>query len=148
MNLDRVTMVCDVGRAIHPKMCKGQIEGGTLQALGHGYLEEMKMEKGRYLNDRLQTYIIPTTQDTPDLDVILIENPSSAGPSGAKGIGELPMDGGAAALCSAIVNATGICADRVPATPEILLAHSRNGTMSETEHRTERNSEHGNGEPR
>jgi len=132
LELERATMICDVGKAIHPILCKGQVEGGTLQALGHGYLEEMTTKRGRVLQDRLQTYIIPTIQDTPDMETVLIENPSTAGPSGAKGVGELPMDGGAAAVCSAIENATGIPADTVPATPERLLdqLHTMNLTAS------------------
>ena len=131
VRLDRVTVACDVGRAIHPVMCKGQVEGGTLQALGHGYLEEMKTAGGRYLNDRLQTYIIPTIQDTPDMDVLLVENPAPSGPGGAKGVGELPMDGGAAAVCSAIENATGLFAPAVPATPERLWDLKRKAMSNE-----------------
>lgn len=130
VRLDRVTMVCDVGRAIHPMMCTGQVEGGTLQALGHAYMEELKVADGRFVNDRLQTYIIPTAKDTPDMDVVLLENPSSAGPGGAKGVGELPMDGGAAAVCSAIENATGLSASKVPATPERLWRLAREAESS------------------
>lgn len=115
-----VTAACDVGRAIHPVLCAGQVEGGTLQAVAYGYLEEIKMEKGHYLNDRLQTYIVPTTQDSPAFDTILVENPGG-GPFGAKGVGELPMDGGAPAVVAAIENATGIAPIAIPATPERLL---------------------------
>ena len=60
--------------------------------------------------------------DAPDLETILIENPSPVGPQGAKGVGEIPMDGGAPAVLAAIENATGIIASEVPATPEVLLA--------------------------
>lgn len=117
----KVTTVSDVGHVVHPVMCAGQVEGGTLQALSWGYLEEMKMKDGRYLNDRLQTYLIPTMADSPDMETILLENPTVHGPFGAKGVGELPMDGGAPALLQAIENATGISLRSLPATPERLL---------------------------
>ena len=120
----RVTAVCEVGRAIHPTLCAGQIEGGTLQAVGWALLEEIKLQDGRYLNDRLATYIIPTIQDSPRIDVHLLERGFEGGPFGAKGIGELPMDGGAPAVLQAIENATGIVPTEVPATPERLLGWS------------------------
>ncbi len=121
----RLTTVSDVGQVIHPVMCAGQVEGGALQALSWGYLEEMKMKDGRYLNDRLQTYLIPTMADAPDMDTILLENPTIHGPFGAKGVGELPLDGGAPALVQAIENATGIPLCALPATPERILEASR-----------------------
>lgn len=121
----RATVVCEVGKAIHPTLCAGQIEGGTLQALGWALMEEIKLEGGRYLNDRLATYIIPTAKDSPRIDVHLLERPWKEGPFGAKGVGELPMDGGAPATLSAIECATGLAVDEIPATPERLLAASR-----------------------
>ncbi|HSS78594.1 MAG TPA: molybdopterin cofactor-binding domain-containing protein, partial [Thermoanaerobaculia bacterium] len=117
----QVTAVCEVGRAIHKTLCAGQIEGGTLQALGWALLEEVKLQDGRYLNDRLATYIIPTIKDSPRIDVHLLERAWHGGPFGAKGVGELPMDGGAPAAAQAIENATGLPVDEIPATPERLL---------------------------
>lgn len=117
----KVTAVCEVGRAIHPTLCAGQIEGGTLQALGWALLEEVKLQDGRYLNDRLATYIIPTIKDSPRIDVHLLEQAWEGGPFGAKGVGELPMDGGAPAAVQAIENATGLAVNEIPATPERLM---------------------------
>jgi CO/xanthine dehydrogenase Mo-binding subunit len=117
----QVTAVCEVGRVIHKTLCAGQIEGGTLQALGWALMEEVKLQDGRYLNDRLATYIIPTAKDSPRIDVHLLEQPWEGGPFGAKGVGELPMDGGAPAAAQAIENATGIPVHEIPATPERLL---------------------------
>jgi CO/xanthine dehydrogenase Mo-binding subunit len=116
-----VTSVCDAGRAIHPTLCRGQVEGGTLQSVAWALLEEIKLEEGRYLNDRLATYMIPTTMDSPRLHVHLLETPWEGGPFGAKGIGELPMDGGAPATAAAIDSATGLFVASIPATPEALL---------------------------
>jgi CO/xanthine dehydrogenase Mo-binding subunit len=117
-----VTAVCEVGKAIHPRLCAGQIEGGTLQALGWALMEEIKVEDGRYLNDRLATYIIPTIRDTPPIRVELLEKPWAGGPFGAKGIGELPMDGAAPAAAAAVEQAAGVPVTEIPATPERLLA--------------------------
>ena len=73
-----------------------------MQAIAYAYLEEMKLDRGRYLNDRLTTYIIPTVKDTPEMHVHLLERPWEGGAFGAKGVGELPMDGGAPAVVGAI----------------------------------------------
>jgi CO/xanthine dehydrogenase Mo-binding subunit len=129
--LHRATAVCEVGRVLHPTLCRGQIEGGTLQALGWALMEEIKVEEGRYLNDRLATYIIPTFKDSPKIDVLLLEKPWRGGLVGAKGVGELPMDGGAPAVASALENATGIEVDAIPATPERLFEWQRKGKTLE-----------------
>jgi CO/xanthine dehydrogenase Mo-binding subunit len=118
---DLVTAV-DCGKAIHPVMAEGQIEGGSLQAVGWATIEEIKMKDGGYQNDRLATYLIPTALDAPHIRTILVENPYSGGPFGAKGIGELPMDGPAPAIIAAIHDATGVWLDEIPATPEKVLA--------------------------
>src|SRR5436309_10103991 len=118
---DLVTAV-DCGKALHPVMAEGQIEGGSLQAVGWATIEEIKMKDGGYQNDRLATYLIPTALDAPRIRTILVENPYSGGPFGAKGIGELPMDGPAPAIIAAIHDATGVWLDEVPATPEKVLA--------------------------
>ncbi|MGZ9277422.1 MAG: xanthine dehydrogenase family protein molybdopterin-binding subunit, partial [Candidatus Limnocylindrales bacterium] len=97
----------DIGRVIHPVLAEGQVEGGTLQAVGYATIEEIKLRDGRYLNDRLATYIIPTALDAPRISTILVEAPFGAAPHGAKGVGELPMDVGAPAVIAAIADATG-----------------------------------------
>jgi CO/xanthine dehydrogenase Mo-binding subunit len=111
----------DVGRVIHPVLAEGQVEGGTLQAIGYGTIEEIKLQDGRYLNDRLATYIIPTALDAPRIHTILVEAPFSGAPHGAKGIGELPMDVGAPAVVAAIHDATGAWIHELPASPERIL---------------------------
>ncbi len=112
----------DVGRVIHPVLAEGQVEGGTLQAVGYATIEEIKLRDGRYLNDRLATYLIPTALDAPRISTILVEAPFSGAPHGAKGIGELPMDVGAPAVVAAIHDATGVWIHELPASPERILA--------------------------
>jgi CO/xanthine dehydrogenase Mo-binding subunit len=117
-----VVAVDDVGHVIHQVLCEGQVEGGTLQAVGYGTIEELKLVDGRYLNDRLATYLIPTALDAPRISAILVEAPFSGAPHGAKGVGELPMDVGAPAVVAAIHDATGVWIHDLPATPERILA--------------------------
>ena len=112
----------EVGRVIHPLLAEGQVEGGTLQSVGYGTIEEMKLKDGRYLNDRLSTYIIPTSMDAPDITAILVEKPFSGSPHGAKGLGELPMNVAAPAVVDAIHDAVGVWITELPATPERVLA--------------------------
>jgi CO/xanthine dehydrogenase Mo-binding subunit len=117
----RITTAQDIGRAINPALAAGQIEGGTLQAVGYGLLEELVWENGRIVNNRLTNYIIPTSLDAPDMDTIIVEKEYKHGPFGAKGVGELPMDGAAPAIAAAIFNATGVLPQEIPITPERLL---------------------------
>ena len=112
----------DIGRVIHPVLAEGQVEGGTLQAVGYATIEEIKLRDGRYLNDRLATYIIPTSLDAPRITTILVEAPFDGAPHGAKGVGELPMDVGAPAVVAAIADATGAWIADLPASPERILA--------------------------
>jgi CO/xanthine dehydrogenase Mo-binding subunit len=112
----------DIGTVIHPVLAEGQVEGGTLQAIGYATIEEIKLRDGRYLNDRLATYIIPTALDAPRIHAILVEAPFSGAPHGAKGVGELPMDVGAPAVVAAIHDAVGAWIHELPASPERILA--------------------------
>ncbi len=87
---------------------------------------EPREREGRVLNPRMTNYIIPTILDAPPFTTILVEAPYSRGPGGgAKGVGELPMDGGAPAVAAAVEHATGLVRDRLPLLPEDLLALSK-----------------------
>jgi CO/xanthine dehydrogenase Mo-binding subunit len=121
VEVERVIQACDVGKAIHPVLCAGQVEGGVVQALGYALLEDLVMKDGRAQNTRMQNYIIPTSLDAPHIETILVENPYPYGPHGAKGVGELPMDGPAPAVAAAILNATGVLVPELPITPDRLL---------------------------
>ena len=112
----------DCGTVINPLMAAGQVEGGSLQAVGYATIEEMKLKDGRFLNDRLSKYLIPTSLDAPKITTVLVENPFSNAPHGAKGLGELPMDVVAPAVVAAIHDATGVWIHELPATPERILA--------------------------
>ena len=118
------TTVHEIGRAIHPMLSIGQIEGGSAQGLGYALLEDVVMRDGRMANPTLTNYIIPTTLDTPPLRVVMLENPYKHGPFGAKGVGEMPIDGPAPAVINALRHA-GYDLRAIPATPERIMAASR-----------------------
>src|SRR5688572_13073503 len=111
----------EVGRVINPVLAAGQIEGGVGQAIGFTLFENVVWERGRMINNQMTNYIIPTAADIPPIRVYFEENPYAYGPSGAKGIGELPMDGAAPAIVSAIENATGVSFNQVPLMPEAMM---------------------------
>jgi len=115
------TAAIDIGKAIHPILAEGQIEGGTLQGIGWALYEDVVMREGKMQNASLTNYIIPTTLDTPPINVEIVENPFAGGPFGAKGVGECPIDGPAAAIVNAIRAATGKRLDAIPATPERIM---------------------------
>lgn len=112
-----LTAVVDVGKAIHPALARGQVEGGAAQALGWALVEDVVMRNGAMVNAQLTNYIIPTTLDTPVIDVVILENPYPGGPFGAKGLGELPIDGPAPAVVNAVRH-LGLDVRAIPATPE------------------------------
>jgi aldehyde oxidoreductase len=114
----KITAAHDVGRAINPTLIEGQIEGGAAQGLGMALMEEFFPGKGENLHD----YLIPSAGDMPPVESILIEDPSSIGPFGAKGIGEQAVIPTAPALLNAIHDAIGVRIRRVPATPDRIRA--------------------------
>jgi CO/xanthine dehydrogenase Mo-binding subunit len=116
-----VSTVTDAGRAIHPVLAEGQVEGGTVQALGYALLEEHMWSQGRLLNTRMQNYVIPTALDVPSLKTALMENPYPQGPYGAKGLGELPMDGPAPAVVAAVLHAVGKLVPDLPLSPDRIM---------------------------
>ena len=121
VEIERCIHAVDVGKAIHPIIVKGQIEGGTLQALGWGLLENVKYRDGKVANQTMATCIVPTAPDAPEMETILVEEPYDHGPHGAKGVGEIPMDGPAAAVAGAVTDALGPDFDVLPVSPETIL---------------------------
>jgi CO/xanthine dehydrogenase Mo-binding subunit len=107
---------------MHPVLAAGQVEGATAQAVGYATIEEIKLVDGRYLNDRLQTYLIPTALDAPRIDTHFVESAFDRAPHGAKSIGEMPIDVGAPAVVDAIHDAIGVWIHDLPASPERILA--------------------------
>ena len=120
ITVDDFVAVQEVGRVIHPVLATGQIEGGVAQAIGWALYEDVVWREGRMANAQMTNYIMPTSVDLPPIRVYFEEVPYKNGPGGAKGIGELPMDGPAPAIANAVANATGVDVRRIPLTPEAL----------------------------
>jgi CO/xanthine dehydrogenase Mo-binding subunit len=116
--VDDFVAVQEVGRVLNPVLATGQIEGGVAQGIGWALYEKVVWSRGRMQNNQMTNYIIPTTQDIPPIRVFFEELPFGHGAYGAKGIGELPMDGPAPAILNAIAHATGKQFDSVPLLPE------------------------------
>lgn len=116
--------VQEVGRVLNPVLAAGQIEGGVAQAIGFTLFENVVWRDGRMANNQMTNYIIPTPADIPPIRVYFEENPYAYGPGGAKGIGELPMDGAAPAILNAIEDATGVSFNQIPLMPEALMKAS------------------------
>ncbi|HYT99431.1 MAG TPA: xanthine dehydrogenase family protein molybdopterin-binding subunit [Gemmatimonadales bacterium] len=113
--------VQEVGKVINPTLARGQVQGGVVQGLGWALMEECKVEDGAMINNQLTNYIIPTSDDVPPIRVAFVENPYPHGAQGAKGLGELPIDGPAPAILNAVAAATGADPRAVPLTPERLM---------------------------
>lgn len=111
----------DIGKAINPQLCEGQIEGGVIQSLGWALTENLVLKNGVIINPSFAGYLIPTSSDIPEIIPVIVEEPYHDGPYGAKGLGEPPMITPATAIANAIYNATGWRADKLPSTPEVLL---------------------------
>src|SRR5262245_59139283 len=119
--VDDFVAVQEIGRVINPTLATGQIEGGVAQGIGWALYEDVVWREGRMVNSQMTNYIMPTSMDLPDIRVYFEEVPYQHGPSGAKGIGELPMDGPAPAIFNAVAHATGADVTRLPLTPERLM---------------------------
>jgi CO/xanthine dehydrogenase Mo-binding subunit len=113
--------VQEVGKVINPVLAAGQIEGGVAQGIGFALYENVVWQEGQMVNGQMTNYIMPTSMDVPPIRVFFEEIPYGRGPAGAKGIGELPLDGTAPAIANAIAHATGADITRIPVTPEVLL---------------------------
>ncbi|MFQ5723435.1 MAG: xanthine dehydrogenase family protein molybdopterin-binding subunit [Terriglobia bacterium] len=121
VRVDDFVAVQEVGRVLHPVLAAGQIEGGVAQGIGYALYENCVWQEGRMVNSQMTNYIMPTSVDVPPIRVYFEEIPYAYGPGGAKGIGELPMDGTAPAVVNAIESALGLAVNRIPALPEVLL---------------------------
>ena len=111
----------EVGKVIHPLLAAGQIEGGVAQGIGFTLYEKCIWREGAMINNSMTNYIMPTSADLPPIHVHFAEIPFEHGAFGAKGIGELPMDGPAPAILNAIEDALGVAFNHVPLMPEDIM---------------------------
>jgi CO/xanthine dehydrogenase Mo-binding subunit len=108
----------EVGKVLHPLLAEGQIVGGVAQGIGFALYEKVVWDRGRMQNGQMTNYIMPTAMDLPPIQVYFEELGNVHGAFGAKGIGELPMDGPAPAILNALSDALGVSFDSIPLLPE------------------------------
>lgn len=120
--------VQDVGNVVHEVLARGQVQGGVVQAIGWALMEDVQDRggDGSMRNNSMTNYVIPTSDDVPPIRVEFQETPYPFGALGAKGLGELPMDGPAPAIANAVAHALGVDATSVPLTPEVLMKELEN----------------------
>ncbi len=106
----------DVGRVVNPLGLEGQVEGGSLMGFAMAHLEKIDTEGGRIRNANFADYAVPSILDRLPTETLFVEEPSPAGPFGAKGAGEPPVAGAAAAFANAVADATGRRFTRLPIT--------------------------------
>ncbi|HEX7217072.1 MAG TPA: xanthine dehydrogenase family protein molybdopterin-binding subunit [Methylomirabilota bacterium] len=122
-------IVQDVGKAINPLGVEGQMQGGAVQSLGMALTEGLMFDdSGRLTNPSLLDYRKLTAADLPNLETIIVEVPSPAGPFGARGVGEPPIVPAPAAIANAVNDAVGARITELPLSPERIALALANGT--------------------
>jgi len=119
--------VQDAGRILDDALARGQVAGGVAQSIGWALFEECVWKQGALENHQLSSYAVPTSCDVPPIRIEFVECPYGDGGQGAKGLGELPANGPAAAIANAIADATGCDPRSIPLTPERLMAAMEGG---------------------
>jgi len=125
-----VASIVDTGKTVNPQGVEGQSEGGIAQGVGFALMEDTIIKDGRFANASMTSYIIPSAGDVPHVETTIVEVHEEKGPSGAKGMGEVPIVPTPPAIFNAIRDAVGIALYRAPATPERVFA-ALNGAPSE-----------------
>ena len=120
--VDDFVALQEVGKVLHPVLATGQIVGGVAQGIGYALYEKVVWKDGRMQNGQMTNYIMPTSADLPSIRVFFEETGNVHGAFGAKGIGELPMDGPAPAILNGIEDALGVRFDSIPLLPEDIFA--------------------------
>src|SRR5437879_4471449 len=118
VTVDDFVALQEVGKVLHPVLAEGQITGGVAQAIGFALYEKVVWQNGRMINNQMTNYIMPTSADLPPIRVFFEQLGNVHGAHGAKGIGELPMDGPAPALVNAVECAIGVRFRSIPLLPE------------------------------
>src|SRR5712692_3799757 len=117
-SVDDFVALQEVGKVLHPVLARGQIAGGVAQGIGYTLYEKVVWQNGRMQNGQMTNYIMPTSADLPPIRVFFEEMGNVHGAYGAKGIGELPMDGPAPAILNAVEDAVKVRFNAIPLLPE------------------------------
>jgi CO/xanthine dehydrogenase Mo-binding subunit len=131
VTVDDFVALQEIGKVLNPVLAEGQIIGGVAQGIGFALYEKVVWQNGRMLNNQMTNYIMPTSMDLPPIRVFFEELGNIHGAHGAKGIGELPMDGPAPAIVNAVEDATGFRFDSIPLLPEDLFEALRDDSADQ-----------------
>jgi len=112
--LSKVIAAHDVGRAVNPALCEGQIEGAVHMGLGYALTEELPCEGGWPVTHKLREIGVLRARDMPEVEVILIEDHEPEGPFGAKGVGEVGLVPTAGAVAGALAAFDGVRRRKLP----------------------------------
>jgi xanthine dehydrogenase YagR molybdenum-binding subunit len=124
IRVSRFVGAFDAGNLLNAKTARSQLIGGITYGIGMALLEETLVdgETGRIVNSNVAEYLMPVNADVPEIETIVVQNDDkNSNPLGAKGIGELPMVGVAAAIANAVYHATGVRVRKVPIRVEDIL---------------------------
>ena len=123
VTVTRLIQAYDVGRAINPTLVEGQIQGGAMMGLGLGLLEQAYpyYPSVEHRGGEFGAYLAPGIEQLPEIESLILENPSVDGPFGAKAIGEMANNAQPPAIAAAIHDAVGVWVTQMPATPERVL---------------------------
>ena len=130
--VDDFVAVQEVGKVLHPVLARGQIAGSIAQGIGYTLYEKVVWQNGRMQNSQMTNYIMPTSADLPPIRVFFEEMGNVHGAFGAKGVGELPMDGPAPAIVNAVAEALKVPFDSIPLLPEDIF-ETLNNPVRESE---------------
>ena len=122
VSVDDFVALQEIGKVLHPRLAEGQIAGGVAQAIGFALYEKVVWQNGRMANNQMTNYIMPTSADLPPIRIFFEELGNAHGAYGAKGIGELPMDGPAPAIVNGVADALGAPFNSIPLLPEDIQA--------------------------
>ncbi|AFM27430.1 xanthine dehydrogenase family protein molybdopterin-binding subunit [Desulfomonile tiedjei] len=133
LRIERYMCASDCGKVINPQIYAQQIHGGVGQGIGYAISEELNLKNGTILNPDLSTYLIPTTEDIPDIESHAVELYEPTGPFGLKGVGEVAVNGPLPAIANAVADACGVRIHESPLTAERILKalHSKNRENTE-----------------
>jgi CO/xanthine dehydrogenase Mo-binding subunit len=121
VQVNKIWIAHDVGRAINPLLVEGQVEGSVYMGLGEALMEEQTFRHGLHKWPSMLEYKSPTFLDMPEVETFIVETVDPEGPYGAKEAGQGPLLPVPPAVCAAVYDALGVWIDEVPVTPEKIV---------------------------
>ena len=121
LQVEKLTLVQDAGRILNPDGARGQAEGGTAMGFGYSVMEELILDNGCTKNNSLESYLIPTVKDVPEIVSYFLDTESDYGPYGGRAVSEGPVVPTAPAIANAIRDAVGVSLKQIPFTAERIL---------------------------